>query len=241
MEQQVLFLLLAFIAEILGTVGGFGSSLFFIPIASYFIDFQSALGITALFHLSSNVSKLTLFRTGIDKKLIYQIGVPSVVFVFLGAYMSKLVATELLKNILSVFLIGLSVLLLLYENINWKMNLKNNLIGGSVSGFLAGIIGTGGAIRGLLLTSFKLPIHTFIATSALIDLLVDSSRTIVYGLNGFIHVHDLFLLPWLFLTSFIGTWVGKLILNKVDYKKFRTLVLLLILMTGLLELTMAFS
>lgn len=236
-----MFLLLAFIAEILGTVGGFGSSLFFIPIASYFIDFQSALGITALFHLSSNVSKLTLFRTGIDKKLIYQIGVPSVVFVFLGAYMSKLVATELLKNILSVFLIGLSVLLLLYENINWKMNLKNNLIGGSVSGFLAGIIGTGGAIRGLLLTSFKLPIHTFIATSALIDLLVDSSRTIVYGLNGFIHVHDLFLLPWLFLTSFIGTWVGKLILNKVDYKKFRTLVLLLILMTGLLELTMAFS
>ncbi len=241
MEQQVLFLLLAFIAEILGTVGGFGSSLFFIPIASYFIDFQSALGITALFHLSSNVSKLTLFRTGIDKKLIYQIGVPSVVFVFLGAYMSKLVATELLKNILTVFLIVLSVLLLLYENINWKMNLKNNLIGGSVSGFLAGIIGTGGAIRGLLLTSFKLPIHTFIATSALIDLLVDSSRTIVYGLNGFIHVHDLFLLPWLFLTSFIGTWVGKLILNKVDYKKFRTLVLLLILMTGLLELTMAFS
>ncbi len=241
MEHPVLFLLLALVAEILGTIGGFGSSLFFIPIASYFIDFQSALGITALFHLSSNISKLSLFRTGIDKKLIYQIGIPSVLFVFLGAYLSKFVATDLLKNALSIFLIALSVILLLYENINWKINLKNNLIGGSIAGFLAGIIGTGGAIRGLLLTSFKLPIQTFIATSALIDLLVDSSRTIVYGINGFIHIHDFYLLPWLFVTSFIGTWIGKLILNRFDYKKFRTLVLLLILLTGLLELTMALA
>lgn len=241
MEHPVLFLLLALIAEILGTIGGFGSSLFFIPIASYFIDFQSALGITALFHLSSNISKLSLFRTGINKKLIYQIGIPSVIFVFIGAYLSKFVATDLLKNALSVFLISLSVLLLLNENINWKINLKNNLIGGAVAGFLAGIIGTGGAIRGLLLTSFNLPIQTFIATSALIDLLVDSSRTIVYGINGFIHIHDLYLLPWLFITSFIGTWIGKLILNRFNYKKFRTLVLLLILLTGLLELTMALA
>ena len=62
MEHQALFLFLALIAEVLGTIGGFGSSLFFIPIASYFLDFQSALGITALFHLSSNLSKLGLFR-----------------------------------------------------------------------------------------------------------------------------------------------------------------------------------
>jgi len=32
-----------------------------------------------------------------------------------------------------------------------------------------------------------------------------------------------------------------LILNRFDYKKFRTLVLLLILLTGLLELTMALA
>ncbi len=47
-------------AEIFGTVGGFGSSVFFVPMASYFLDFQTVLGVTALFHLSSNMTKMDL-------------------------------------------------------------------------------------------------------------------------------------------------------------------------------------
>ncbi len=240
MEQQTLFLFLALIAEVLGTIGGFGSSLFFIPIASYFLDFQSALGITALFHLSSNLSKLGLFRNGLDKNLILQIGIPSVIFVSIGAYLSKLVEGNLLAGSLAIFMVLLSVVLLINENITWKMNLQNNLFGGALSGFLAGLIGTGGAIRGLLLTSFKLPVDVFIASSASIDMMVDSSRTFVYAYNGFIHMHDLYLLPYLFIISLIGTWLGKYLLSKVDYKKFRLLVLFLILLTGLLELRVFF-
>ena len=47
MEHLVYFILLALLCEILGTVGGFGSSLFFVPIAGFFLDFQSVLGTTA--------------------------------------------------------------------------------------------------------------------------------------------------------------------------------------------------
>ncbi len=240
MEQQALFLFLALIAEVLGTIGGFGSSLFFIPIASYFLDFQSALGITALFHLSSNLSKLGLFRKGLDKKLILQIGIPSVLFVTIGAYLSKFIEGNLLAGILAIFMILLSLVLLFKENLTWKMTLQNNLLGGALSGFIAGLIGTGGAIRGLLLTSFQLPVEAFIANSASIDMMVDSSRTFVYAFNGFIHLNDLYLLPYLFGISLLGTWLGKLILKKVDYKKFRILVLVLILLTGLLELRVFF-
>ena len=65
LENLPFFILLAFIAEILGTVGGFGSSLFFVPIASYFLDFHSVLGITALFHVSSNLAKIALDRKSV--------------------------------------------------------------------------------------------------------------------------------------------------------------------------------
>jgi len=61
-ERTLLFLALALLAEILGTLGGFGSSVFFVPIANLFFDFESVLDITALFHLSGNLSKLGLFR-----------------------------------------------------------------------------------------------------------------------------------------------------------------------------------
>ena len=83
MENLHYFILLALLAEILGTVGGFGSSLFFVPMASYFLDFYSVLGITALFHVSSNIVKIILFRKGYDKKLIISIGVPAVLFVIM--------------------------------------------------------------------------------------------------------------------------------------------------------------
>ena len=72
-EVSLYFLLLAMIAEITGTIGGFGSSVFFVPIASFFFDFQSVLGLTAIFHLSSNISKIALFRKGLNKKLLINI------------------------------------------------------------------------------------------------------------------------------------------------------------------------
>ena len=84
-----IFILFSLIAEILGTIGGFGSSVFFVPVANYFLDFQSVLGITALFHLSSNISKIFLFRSKIDKQLVTNLGIPAILFVIIGAVLSK--------------------------------------------------------------------------------------------------------------------------------------------------------
>ena len=55
---NLVFILLALVAEVLGTIGGFGSSVFFVPLGNFYFDFQSVLGIAAVFHLSSNLSKM---------------------------------------------------------------------------------------------------------------------------------------------------------------------------------------
>lgn len=170
MDHVVAFSLLALIAEILGTVGGFGSSLFFVPIASYFLDFHSVLGITALFHVSSNLTKIAMFRHGFDKEIILWMGMPAVVFVVVGAYWSQFVYTLWLERILGFFLIGISVLFFFFRNFRIEPNRTNSILGGVVSGLAAGLLGTGGAIRGLTLASYQLKIQVFIATSAVIDL-----------------------------------------------------------------------
>ncbi|MBU6325578.1 MAG: sulfite exporter TauE/SafE family protein, partial [Bacteroidetes bacterium] len=66
----LLFLLLLFLAEILGTIGGFGSSLFMIPLAGLFYPFHQVLLITAFLHVVSNLSKIALFRYGLSKFLL---------------------------------------------------------------------------------------------------------------------------------------------------------------------------
>jgi len=235
-----LFIVLALFAEILGTVGGFGSSMFFVPIAGYFFDFHSVLGITALFHLSSNVSKIALFRKGFDRRLVFTIGVPAVLFVIVGAYLSRFVNSSLLQLLLSIFLIALSVLLMSYKNIQLKATTTNSIIGGTLSGITAGLLGTGGAIRGLTLAAFNLDRERFIATSAIIDLGIDFSRSIVYFSNGYMHKHDLYLAPILLLVGIAGTFIGKKLLSRFSEIQFKYLVLILVCVTGIVTLIKSF-
>lgn len=230
------FIILSIIAEILGTVGGFGSSVFFVPVANYFLDFQSVLGITALFHLSSNVTKIAFFKKGIDKKLVLYLGIPAVIFVFIGGILSRYFEGFWLTIALGIFLVLLSLIFLIYKKLVLAESKRNALVGGALSGFFAGILGTGGAIRGITMSAFKMDKAKFIATSAVIDLGIDFTRSFVYYYNGYIHNHDLYLIPILVIVGIVGTYIGKKLLDKISQDQFRTGVLFLILLIGIITL-----
>ncbi len=236
LNVNFIFILLALVAEIIGTVGGFGSSVFFVPIGNFYFDFYSVLGLTAIFHLSSNVSKIFLFKKGIDKRLLLSIGIPSVVFVILGGSLSKVINSNFLEIFLGIFLVGFSLLFLIKRNFEISASNKNAIIGGSFSGFSAGLLGTGGAIRGLTMAAFNLEKSVFIATSAFIDLMIDISRTFVYFNNGYIHKHDLKYVPYLFVIGLLGSFIGKKILAYIPQSKFRRLSLILILLIGMVTI-----
>jgi uncharacterized membrane protein YfcA len=239
-DEILLFTLLALIAEVIGTISGFGSSVFFVPVAAYFFDFQSVLGITALFHVFSNLSKIYFFKRGVNWKIVLYLGVPAVLFVSLGAYLSKFFDSTILEVILAFFLIGFSILFLVAQNFIIKPTHANSVIGGSISGFVAGLLGTGGAIRGMTLAAFNLNKDVFIATSAFIDFGVDLSRGVVYFSNGYMHWHDMKYVLILIVVSIVGTYIGKLVLDKVSESTFKRIVLFVILGIGAVTLTRQF-
>jgi uncharacterized protein len=231
-----LFLLLALLAEVVGTIGGFGSSVFFVPFANFFFDFHAVLGITAIFHLASNISKIALFRHGIDRTLLINIGVPSVIFVIIGGLLTRFLATTWLELALAIFLISLALLFLIKSELVIPPKRLQSIIGGSLSGFAAGLLGTGGAIRGLTMAAFNLEKSVFIATSAAIDLAIDLSRTVVYVANGFVLKEHLIYLPFLFVIGFAGTYIGRYLLTYMPQQVFKTISLVLILLIGLVTL-----
>ncbi len=235
-DAILLFALLALIAEVAGTISGFGSSVFFVPIATYFFDFHSVLGITALFHIFSNISKIYFFRQGVNWKIVLYLGIPAVLFVGLGAFLSKFISSEILETALAFFLIIFSLLFLLLRNFSIQPTNVNSIIGGTVSGFMAGLLGTGGAIRGMTLAAFDLKKGAFIATSALIDFGVDLSRGVVYVSNGFVHWHDMKYVLILLFISVIGTYIGKRVLEHVSEKLFKNIVLFVIFGIGLVTI-----
>lgn len=230
------FLVLALIAEIIGTIGGFGSSVFFVPLGNFYFDFHSVLGLTAIFHVSSNLSKIFLFKKGLDKKLLFNIGVPAVVFVIAGGLLSKFMDSSFLEIILGLFLIGFSLLFIIKSEVTIEPNKKNAIVGGAFSGFSAGLLGTGGAIRGLTMAAFNLEKSVFIATSAFIDFMIDLSRTFVYYHNGYIHKHDLKYIPFLLVIGLLGSFIGKKILVYIPQSKFRRLSLFFIFIIGIVTI-----
>lgn len=235
-DINFVFLLLALVAEIIGTIGGFGSSVFFVPLGNFYFDFHSVLGLTAIFHLSSNLSKIFLFKKGLDKRLLIYIGIPSILFVVLGGIASKFLDTYFLEIFLGIFLIGLSLIFLIKSKIVFAASKKNAIVGGSLSGFSAGLLGTGGAIRGLTMAAFNLEKSVFIATSAFIDFMIDFSRTFVYYNNGYIHKHDLKYIPFLLVIGLLGSFLGKRILTFIPQAVFRKISLYLLLFIGIATL-----
>lgn len=230
------FVLLSILAEILGTVGGFGSSVFFVPVANFFMGFQEVLGLTALFHVSSNLTKIAFFKKGLDKRLLIYLGIPAIVFVILGALLSAYLEPLVLTLVLGGFLVIFSLLQILFPNKTIDPNKRNAFLGGSLSGFSAGILGTGGAIRGATMAAFNLRKEVFVATSAVIDLGVDASRTIVYFGNGYMTRQVWLLFPIMIVVGVVGTYLGKLTLKRMSQDQFRYLVLVLVLIVGLITL-----
>lgn len=235
MGQYFIFFMLALLAEIIGTISGFGSSILFVPLASLVLDFKIVLGITAVFHVFSNLSKIFLFQKGINKRIAIRLGIPAIIFVTLGAWLTNYIPQKEIELGMNIIICLLAIYLISGQQKNIQKSNANLYLGGSISGFLAGLIGTGGAIRGITLAAFNLEKDAFIATSALIDLGVDSSRAIVYITSGYFHQEHIILIPFLIAISILGSYAGKRILQYIPEKKFQYIVLGVILMTSVLQ------
>jgi len=118
----------------------------------------------------------------------------------------------------------------------WKIKASTPtaLVGGSLSGFFAGVFGVGGAVRSTFLSAYDLPKSVFLFTSGAIGLLIDSSRITQYWVSG--TRFDGSLLTALLLsvpTSLIGAYFAKKVVNKIPQRSFRLIIAIALFAVGL--------
>ena len=146
MLEDILFFIVAFLSEVIGAVAGFGSSTIFLPLALFFVDFQTALILVAISHLFGNLGRINFFKQGLDKKIIAMFGIPSILFSFLGASIVGILSQDTLKVILGIFLIIMSFLFLVRPSLRVPTNRNIIITGGGISGLITGLVGTGVAV-----------------------------------------------------------------------------------------------
>jgi hypothetical protein len=231
--MSLLFFVAVFLAEVLGTLAGFGSSTLLLPVAVLFFDFQTALVLVGFIHIFGNLGRLTFFRHGLDKKALIYFGIFSVVLTLAGAFLVSVLDPGMLKGILGVFLLVYAAYSFFKPQLRLKQTRKAMAVSGAASGFVAGLIGTGGAIRAATLTAFGLPKMKYIATSAAIALAVDITRVPVYVSQGFLPTELVWFLPILFVVAIAGSFIGRKLVDKIPQSFFRKIVLVFIAVIGI--------
>lgn len=228
---------LVLFASLAGTIAGFGTSTIMMPIMVLFYPVQEALFFVSIIHWFNGFWRVFLFREGLKLKLILSFGLAGIVLSIVGAKLAFALPSDLLKQILGGFLLAYTVFLFKNPHFKLKLNLFNSIQGGVYAGFIAGLFGVGGAIRGAFLAAFDLPKAVYLSNSAFILLMTDSSRLTTYFLEGASLEEKLFLWMPLFITlAYLGTKLGKKIVHKIPQNKFRLVICGFLLVSALILL-----
>lgn len=229
----IIFLACAFVAEVIGTMAGFGAATVLTPIASLFMNIKTAVAVVACFHLFGNASRISFFRRHVRWDIVGRFGLPGVAMALAGAQAAAWLSPRHIRLALGGFLI-LYVLAELRRAAASRIPATTStlLIGGAASGFIAGLIGTGGAIRSACLVAFGLPKEAYIGTSAVIALLVDATRLPVYLTRQFIPSAYLPLVISLMGVAFAGAWLGQRLVRRVSSVRFKQFVLGMLWLMG---------
>ena len=135
---------------------GFGAATILAPILAWILDLKQAIFLVASFHGFQSLVRVVAFRNAIAWRLVAHFGITAVAFSFLGSALSAAAPSTLLRTALGLFLIADAGSGL------WRAAPAR------ASGFMAGLIGTGGALRAFFLHRFLPERHAYVATSAAI-------------------------------------------------------------------------
>ena len=232
-SQYVILGLITLITSVVTLFTGFGVGTIMMPVMALFFDVKVAIFLAAIVHLFTNISRLALYRSEIKWEIIQRFGVVSIMGAFWGSYSQIYLDSDWLKVGIGLFLMIYALFLLIPNQIKVKLPNNMDVLGGFLSGLIGGLIGNQGAIRSLYLLNYGLQKKELIVSSALIAVIIDSTRIPIYAYTNFLYLKEnIFLLSLIVLSSIFGTIIGSKILPKVSYDLFKKIILIAVLVLG---------
>ena len=235
---------------------GFGLGTLLMPAFALFFPVEVAIAATALVHLANNIYKGILMGKYADLKVVLLFTIPAALTAILGAlllsYFSNLppiIEYTLIGKLFTITPVNITIGLLmiifaLVELIPFlkRINLSNKMIpiGGLLSGFFGGVSGHQGALRTAFLVHAGLEKKSFIGTMVLSAIVIDIVRLSVYGLTFLKFDSAMFqtrglksLLIAGTVAAFIGSSVGKYLLEKVTFDTIHIIVGIMLMLLGI--------
>jgi len=189
--------LTAFVASALTLFAGFGLGTLLLPVFALFFPAEVAVAATAVVHGLNSLFKAALVGRHADRNIVLRFGLPAVAAAFAGAVLLAALSTRAPVRLVWPWgaaevppvQIGMGILILLFAIVELvperlvalRMPVRWLPLGGLLSGFFGGLSGHQGALRAIFLRRAGLTPRAFAGTQAILALLVDAARLLVYG------------------------------------------------------------
>jgi uncharacterized membrane protein YfcA len=230
--------LIIFVAFFIRSLTGFGSALISIPLLALIFDLKFAVPLEALFEVGISILLMGKIYRDISKTTLIPLIMGTIIGSLLGTYILYSFANVLLKRMLGVgiILFALSVLLNETRNTNNPVSSGWGLLAGAIGGVFGGLFGTSGPPFVMYLT-YKLNQKEVLRASLIGLFAIDYSwRVAVYATAGLLTV-EIFNFALMLTPAFVlGTILGHKTHFKINETRFRQIIALILIISGILLL-----
>jgi uncharacterized protein len=244
--------LVALVAAALTLFSGFGLGSLLLPAFALFFDLDQAIAATAIVHLLNNLFKTGMLGRHANLRVMVVFALPGAVAALLGAWvlfrlrdMEPLLAWQLSGRSYQLTPMGLTIgfLILFFAwfelypgSRRLALSSRYLALGGALSGFLGGVSGHQGALRSAFMVRLGLSKEAFLGTSILCAVIIDIARIGYYATDYAAHWQQLMgswhLLVAGTLSAFLGSYLGRRMIEKVTMEGIRRLVGVMLLLLG---------
>jgi uncharacterized protein len=228
----------AVVAGAVASIAGFGVGSLLTPLLTVRYGAKVAVALVAIPHAIATFIRLWRLRSSISWPVLRSFGVTSAAGGLIGGYIFTQAGGELLARVLGGLLVVVGIAELIGVTQRMRFSGATAWIAGSISGIFGGMVGNQGGIRSAGLLAFNLSPREFIATAAVIALIVDLVRTPLYMWEaGSEMLAALRIMTIATVGVVVGTFAGSYILLRLSAAVFRRVIGAVLLVLGIWLLT----
>lgn len=233
LEVFIILSLGIFVGFYVQTVIGFAGSLMALPILLFKMELPDAIAYISIFYLFSSAFLITKEWRNIDKKIILQLAIASMIGVVLGIMMLSYAKPIFLKRGLGVFIL-IYVAYLIFGKKKIQLSKGGVMSFGVLAGFFSGIFSTGGPLYLICVENTVKNIKVFRATMIGVLGLVTVTRVPALAVSGIISLSHLKMTVFVFPIFLFAQFLGKRTFMKIDERLFKRSLMVLLSISGMI-------
>lgn len=221
--MDIVLIIVGLLAGMLSSSIGFGGGLLLLPVVTAFYGIEVAVPVCTIAQLLSNASRSIFGWKDIEWKKTLWFLLPSIPLTALGAYGFSVAP----KNIMTC-VVGVALILFAVRKLRGKLRFPQGpltmFVGGSVTGFINGMLGISGPLSSAVFLSLDLTPVSYIASEATAATVMHVVKIIIYGKLNLVNASVLTTGLSIAMAMIIGNYLAMRFIKNVDRKKYQKVV-----------------